>query len=730
VRPSGLRPRLVAVLALALPPLVALAGALVWLQRAGGLEPDRAPRLGTVAVGLGAIGVGLGLSACIAGRRVFRTLRRMRRETELMSTVNPGYRLRIPGGGELGLLAAEINQLADRLLEARGGLEREVARATGELTVERSKLSAVLEALGEGVAVVLPDGRITLANRAAHRLLGAAQGGLLGRSLFDFVDRAKVAHFFERLGPAHAGAERFSLRPAEEVLLQTVMTPFFDDSGRMIGFILVLRDATRPARLDEERDRRVAEALRTLRGPLAAVRSLSESLLADPSSVSGTARRLVAAIQAEALRLSSVVTEMDEPVRLMPASRHFEVVAFGDLAAVTLRRLPPGSDRMVMVEADGDASTLPALTAEVSALSEALAHVLNAVLARRTPPNRRAWLRLTPRGRVLQLDVGAPGREPVAGLETLLDVPVSLGMAGRATVREVVQRHAGEIWAYAEAGSVGFRMTLPAADPADPPVVPRSVIATRAGLVGAGTLSGVTGVDAGPPRPDFYDFSLFDEMGRHVASAERGRPLDELEYVVFDLETTGLHPDQGDRVVSIAGVRVRGGTVKRGELFDALVNPGRPIPAASTRFHGITDRMVADAPPVDVVLPAFLRFAEGRVLVGHQVWFDVGFLGVEATRVGLPPVTLSHPILDTLSLSEAVHGGLSDHGLDAVAARLGVAVTGRHSALGDALATAEVFVRLIELLKRRGMLRLGDVIDAAREVEASRLGDVTPGAGP
>lgn len=729
MRSCGLRPKLlVGVLALALIPLSATVGALVWLERAGALEIHPSPLVATVAVGLAVVSLGLALTVYVAGRAAIHTLQQLRSETELMSTVNPEYRLQIRVGDELGLLAAEINQLADRLLEARGGLEGEVARATRELAVERGKLSAVLDALGEGVAVALPEGRITLANRAAHRLLGAAGGGLLGRSLFDFVDRGKVAHFFERLGAAGAGAERFTLHPAGDVLLETVMTPFFGEQGRMIGFILVLRDATRPARIDEERHRRVAEAVRVLRGSLASVRSLSESLLADPASVPGTARRLLAAIQAEALRLSQLVTELDEP-RLVPASRHFEVIGFGDLAAVTLRRLPEDSDGLVAVQADGDASTLPPLTAEVSALSEALAHLLRAVLARRTPGGK-AWLRVRPRGRVLQLDAGADGHDAATGLETLLDVPVRFGMGGRATVREVVQRHAGEIWAYAEAGSAGFRMTLPAADRVDPPLVSEGVIATRAGLVGAGTRSGVSGTSGGPPRPDFYDFSLFEEMGRHVPRTERARQLNELEYVVFDVETTGLHPEQGDRIVSIAGVRIRGGAVKRGEVFDALVNPRRPIPVASTRFHGITDAMVADAPPVDVVLPAFLRFAEGPVLVGHQVWFDVRFVGFETARLGLPPITLSYPILDTLSLSEVVHGRLLDHGLDAVAARLGVVVSGRHSALGDALASAEVFVRLIELLKRRGILRLGEAIDAAREVEASRLGDVTPGAGP
>ncbi|MFQ5840419.1 MAG: PolC-type DNA polymerase III, partial [Candidatus Methylomirabilales bacterium] len=129
---------------------------------------------------------------------------------------------------------------------------------------------------------------------------------------------------------------------------------------------------------------------------------------------------------------------------------------------------------------------------------------------------------------------------------------------------------------------------------------------------------------------------------------------------------------------------------------------------------GITEAMVAEAPPIDVVLPAFLRFAEDAVLVGHQVWFDIRFLSMETERLGLPPPTLTHPVLDTLHLSTVVHGPHPGHGLDAVAKRLGVVVRGRHSALGDALATAEIFARLVELLRRRSVRTLGQAIDAAR----------------
>ena len=233
-------------------------------------------------------------------------------------------------------------------------------------------------------------------------------------------------------------------------------------------------------------------------------------------------------------------------------------------------------------------------------------------------------------------------------------------------------------------------------------------------FTGAGIASGVAQDTPGPARPEFYDFSLFEDMERNVPAARREHRLDELSFVVLDVETTGLRPEAGDRIVSLAGVRVRAGTVRAGEIFDALVCPDRPIPLASTRFHGITDAMAREAPAIGVVLPAFLRFAEGAVLVGHEVSFDVAFLDREMQPLGLPPLTAGHPLLDTRLLSQFVHGRGSEHTLEAVAERLGVKMIGRHSALGDALTTAEIFVRLLALLKSRGLVTLGATLDALR----------------
>ena len=228
----------------------------------------------------------------------------------------------------------------------------------------------------------------------------------------------------------------------------------------------------------------------------------------------------------------------------------------------------------------------------------------------------------------------------------------------------------------------------------------------------AGLASGVGAREPGPSRPLLYDFSYFDTAVGEAGAAERARRLADLTFVVLDTETTGLRVQEGHRVVSLAAVRVGAGTVRAHEAFDALVRPGRPIPAASTRFHGITDAMVAAAPPMEEVLPAFLQYAGEAPLVGHEVAFDLEFLDAQALRLSLPRLAWNRTVLDTRLISSLVHGPDVSHSLEAVSERLGVTILARHSALGDALATAEVLVRLLELLARRGITTLGELLEA------------------
>jgi DNA polymerase-3 subunit epsilon/CBS domain-containing protein len=185
----------------------------------------------------------------------------------------------------------------------------------------------------------------------------------------------------------------------------------------------------------------------------------------------------------------------------------------------------------------------------------------------------------------------------------------------------------------------------------------------------------------------------------------RHAPLAELSVVVFDTETTGLDVSR-DRVVQIGAVRVERGRVCPDETFLALVNPSMPIPPASTAIHGIDDAAVASAPPFAEIHAGIQAFVGDAVVVGQSVGFDLAILLRETRRMGAvwrPP-----HFLDTKLLYAALGDDREERSLDDLAGLLGIAIAHRHTALDDAMATAEIFVRLLPPLAARGIVTLGD----------------------
>ncbi|MFO1351433.1 MAG: exonuclease domain-containing protein [Gammaproteobacteria bacterium] len=212
-------------------------------------------------------------------------------------------------------------------------------------------------------------------------------------------------------------------------------------------------------------------------------------------------------------------------------------------------------------------------------------------------------------------------------------------------------------------------------------------------------------------RPLSYDFDLLHAVQVPGTLAEQ--PLRALRFVVFDSETTGLQPTQGDEIVALAGVPVVNGRVLSSESFERLVNPGRPIPPSSTVFHGITDAMVRDQPAITAILKQFHTFCRDAVLVAHNAAFDMKFITLKQHQAG---VEFDQPVLDTLLLAMVVGGEWQDRSLEGIAARLQVTVVNRHSALGDALVTAQVFARLLDLLEAKDIKTLGQALAASDEL--------------
>ena len=207
-------------------------------------------------------------------------------------------------------------------------------------------------------------------------------------------------------------------------------------------------------------------------------------------------------------------------------------------------------------------------------------------------------------------------------------------------------------------------------------------------------------------RETIFDFDLLHAQPSHDVM---DRKLRDLTFVIFDSETTGLMPDRGDEVCQIAAVRVVKGKRVFGEAIDTLVNPGRPIPLSSTNIHGITDAMVKDAPDFATAARSFHDFSDGAVLVAHNAPFDMAFFYKRQGDLGL---RFDHPVLDTVLLSAVLYGQTEQHSLDAIADRLGVEIPeeDRHTAMGDTIATCDVFLKFMAMLESRGIETFGDVL--------------------
>ncbi len=229
---------------------------------------------------------------------------------------------------------------------------------------------------------------------------------------------------------------------------------------------------------------------------------------------------------------------------------------------------------------------------------------------------------------------------------------------------------------------------------------------------------------AGDEEPDKQDFFkiiygmeayLVDDL-REIVTGDRGQDLQE-DFVVFDIETTGFSP-VNNRIIEIGAVKVSGGAIV--DRYSTFVNPDVPIPFEIEKLTGIRDDMVVDAPQIDEILPQFLEFCEGCVLVAHNASFDMSFIIENCRRLGYQT---EYTYVDTVGIARVLLPNQAKHTLDAVAKTLGISLENHHRAVDDAEATAHIFVQFIKMLEEDGAHTLAEVnalgaasVDAVRKL--------------
>ena len=504
-------------------------------------------------------------------------------------------------------------------------------------------------------------------------MLERTWSGGLDRPLFDDLREGPIRHAYDRLretdDPDAASDVLCSLVNGERVLAARMR--LLGNSGKGPGYVLTLRDVTADVLTSRRREALLSDVFDRIKRPSANLQALvglrSESIPHE--------HPLDGAIRAEADALGRAVAEL---------SRRYEDGRVESWSMTMTRASDLLDGLRARLEAKGLTAAIEAgpllLRCNAFEVIVLLAELAETVAA--ATGARQFGLTVEEDGPGAMLRVTWAGQPVSVGqVERRLSAPLNDDIPGM-TGRMVLETHATEVWperGQDERASLCFPIPRARRAVGRPPPISRTVV---------------------------YDFDLLSKS-RNALIAES--PLDDLIYVVFDTETTGLLPAQGDEIVQIAAVRIVNGRRVEGEVFDTLVNPRRSIPPSSTEVHGITDAMVQDAPDIDDVCRRFHNFAAGAVLIAHNAPFDMEFLRRREKAIGL---RFENPILDTVLLSAVVFGQMETHSLDALTHRLGITIPeeARHTALGDTVATADAFLKLLPLLRARNLVTFGQVL--------------------
>ncbi|MGJ3261927.1 MAG: exonuclease domain-containing protein [Salinarimonas sp.] len=671
-----------------------IVGALVYLGRV--LAPETTAPL--VLAGLVAIGVTLGLTSWVwlkfdehVAQPLVAIAADVRAAVHARAARKPPS---VPKGRYLGVLAPAVAEFTQALDEARREVDAAVAAATEEAERQTRNLEVVLRDLRQGVVICTLGHKVTLYNRRALEILGASGEIGLDRPLTEVLSGRVLAHTLERLEDRfRTGRHRIHRDGLTTTLVGATRKENARIVGRMslmrdpdgaqpTGYVLTFEDVTNELAAGVWRDRLLQDGIRDMRERVAALALAGDLIGRGETPAADDVAFARDLLRREPAELGDRLDRLEEAASDL-VSGAWPMATTHSPTLFQLIRVRRSEGRDLVFESAGEPAWLRCDSASVTALVE---HLVNRIAV--DVGTEAFRLSASAENGRVRLLVSWEGAAPAPStVEAWLAERLEDG-AGAVTGHDVLARHRTDLWCVPDPGTPGrARLELPlaAAREEDLPIAKAPVPV--------------------PERAEFYDFGL---LGGLAPTPLDDRLLRALTFVVFDTETTGLDPSR-DALCSIAGVRVVNKRLITGEIFDVLVDPGRPIPAASSRVHGITDAMVAGAEPASAVLARFRAFLDDAVLVAHNAAFDLAFLERGQAAAG---VSFTVPVLDTVLLGAHLFGTQESLTLDALAERFGVVIPPevRHTALGDARATAQVLLGLVPMLEADGVRTLRDAL--------------------
>jgi len=637
-------------------------------------------------------------------RKYIRPLRKIAEQISLVNPTNPSHRFEIEGAAEIEQLCDRLNQGAAQYESLLNDVEGRVNSARAQSEEENSTLAAIMSELPEGVIVCNPEGQILLYNNRAKLLLSVTgNDGVdkavryigLGRSIYEIFNENLIRHTIDQITDKLKRDEpdivSYFVSPgAAETLLRVEAVPILTHTRQYSGFILILYDITRQLESQNHLNLTLQSFTRGIRASFAGIRSAIESILDYPDMDATRLETLKKIIHKESLNIGDLL-EHDPTLSSPPMFNQWPLVRVSvrDLFEILRARCRQSLNLHIRSQ---NLTAEHYVNVDHSSFLLAMLYVIQQIQA--ATGVRELTCRLTRLRRFVSLDLLWSGHPIKADLlkawetQRLVFEKEDLAL----TLREVIDHHNGEIGLYVSRSlkdTSYVRFFLPIFFLIRPEKSRSLTILPES-------------------RPEFYDFDMFLQADQHPEL--ENRRLAELTYTVFDLETTGLNPNDGDEIISVGAIRIVNGRLLQNERFEQLVDPRRSIPWESVKIHGIHPEMLKGKPTLDEVLPMFHDFVKDTILVAHNAAFDMRFLQLKEEQTG---VRFVNPVLDTLLLSAVVHPSHEDHNLEAIAKRLGVMILARHTAMGDAVATAEMLLKLLPLLSQQQIFTLKEALAAS-----------------
>ncbi len=627
-------------------------------------------------------------------------LKKICADAEVIYSTNPSHRIEVHGKRDFKRLSTIINDFADMFENLNRTITEQILTARKETEKERNLLAAIMSELPQGVIICNSNGRILLFNSLAKKIFSPVPGHArseiflgLGRSVFHLFDKALIAHAMEeienRLGtPGQSVSASFITPIHTQRLISSEAIPVLDQENRMTGFILAFQDVTDEINLYDITHEKLVFLKNNLETQVRKVKELLNLSSLDPHNTPPIRHELMDALDLWPRQYEEVSETLLEAISTrLPLTRHLLKNFISglkqkskDLHDINLNFIQVEEDIYMLADTYSFTAALTFLFKNLSEMTQR--REFNLCLFQ-----NKGFI-------VFEISWDPPLLENLR-IESLMQKRIN----SLPSLFYVLKQNKASFEVISDSHGYSSRINI---------------------IAKAGSKTHVREKHQSPvitgSRPEFYDLDLFktEEQDSDLFDMD----LRHITYTVFDTETTGLNPDGGDEILSLAAVRIVNNRIVYQDIFEELVDPKRDIPMESYRIHGINYEMVRGKKDILTILPAFKDYAAETVLLGHNIAFDMKMFKVKEKTTG---IRILNPVLDTLLLSAILHPIHARHDMESIAERLGVNIIGRHTALGDAIATAEIFLKLLPLLNSNGVLTLRDAVKASKKTYYARL---------